>query len=118
VNLLGLDYGAAHIGVAIATGSLAEPLTTLSTSQAIEHLKTLVTNNKITAIIIGDTSASFKDALLTLHLPIYQTDETLSSHDARLALLHTTQTRRKVKEHAVAAAVILQSWLDSHSSIL
>lgn len=122
MNYLGLDYGAKHIGVAIATGPLAEPLTTIPTEKSTKLLKSLVDKHDIKGLVIGalDGSASptvrqLTDQLSFLRLPIYLVDETLTSHDARQALLHTTQGRRQELEHAASAAIILQSWLDSKS---
>lgn len=121
MNYLGLDYGTSHIGVAIATGPLASPLTTISTSSAPKLLKALVDKHQITALIIGvsDTRSNATVSELTaelsfLNLPVYLVDETLSSHDARTALLHTTKSRRKDLEHAASAAIILQTWLDNN----
>ncbi|MEK7163556.1 MAG: Holliday junction resolvase RuvX [Patescibacteria group bacterium] len=120
---LGLDYGTAKIGVALATGPLAEPLATFDTKSSIKKIKELIVKLQIEKIIIGkpDKSLSFEfEKFVNLLNPdligskLKIVDETLSSHDARLALLHTTQTRRKEKEHSVAAAIILQSWLDYH----
>lgn len=115
MNYLGIDYGAAKIGLAIATGPLAEPLTTLSTAKAGSLIKGLIIKHKIDALIIGDCPEVFLNQLSTLGIPVYQTDETLSSYDARQSLLHTTQKKRRLNEHQVAAALILQNWLDSQS---
>jgi len=120
MNYLGLDYGAKHIGVAIATGPLAEPLTTIPTDKSIHLIKSLVDKHAIRGLVIGVSEDSAHPTvhelvrqLSFLKLPVYLVDETLTSHDARQALLHTTPSRRKDLEHAVSAALILQSWLDS-----
>jgi putative transcription antitermination factor YqgF len=113
MSYLGLDYGSSHIGVAISTGSLAEPFTTLPTKSAISSIKELIKKHSIDGLIIGDVNSEFLIRLKSLNLPVYQVDETLSTRDAQVALLHTSQTRRKQKEHSAAAALILQSWLDS-----
>ena len=118
MNYLGLDYGKAHIGVAIATSPLAEPLTTIPTKSALQLIKELIKKYNINVIIIGLPHASIHDTLGQLGLPVYEVDETLSSRDARESLLHTTQKRRRVGEHAAAASIILQSWLDSHPAKL
>ncbi|MEK7503951.1 MAG: RuvX/YqgF family protein [Patescibacteria group bacterium] len=112
MNILGLDYGEKHVGVALAEGPLAAPLTTLNTETAVEQLKPIVTKYNIEKIIIGDCPEDFLQNLKNI-CDVEQADETLSSHDARISLMHTTQTRRKEKEHAVAAAIILQTWMDS-----
>lgn len=112
MSILGIDYGDKHVGVAWAEGLLAEPLTTLNNQSAISEIKKLVTNLKIEKIIIGDCPEDFLQDLKNI-CDVEQTDETLSSHDARMALLHKSQTRRKEKEHSVAATIILQSWIDS-----
>lgn len=113
MNYLGIDYGAAKIGVALATGPLAEPLTTVKTAKALQSIKQLIANHRIDAIIVGDCPENFLDLLSSLNLTVFRADETLSSHDARQSLFHTTQKKRRAAEHAAAAAIILQNWLDA-----
>lgn len=112
MNYLGIDYGQAKVGVAIAEGPIAEPLTTLDTGMALHELMLLVKKHHIEEIVVGDCPADFLKELQGWGLPVHQADETLSSHDARQALLHTSQSKRKNKEHAVSAAIILQNWLE------
>ncbi len=112
MNYLGIDYGATKIGVAIAAGPLAEPLTTVKTAKALQSIKQLIFKHDINAVIIGDCPEIFLDKLSDLTL-VHRIDETLSSHDARQSLLHTSQKKRRISEHSAAAAIILQSWLDS-----
>ncbi len=116
MNYLGLDYGEKHVGVALATGSLAEPLTTIDTSHSLRLIKQLMQKHDIDAIVAGDCPEKFLNKLSQLGLPVHQADETLSTYDATQSLLHTTQSRRKTTEHAVAAALILQHWLDASTS--
>lgn len=112
MNYLGLDYGAKHIGIAASSGPLAGPLATVTDPKSIaDYVFTL----HVDAIVVGDCPSEFLTLLKTFGLPVHQVDETLSSHDAREALSHTTQSRRQAGEHAAAAAIILQSWLDAHS---
>lgn len=113
MSILGLDYGEKHVGVALAEGPLAAPLTTLKTETALVQINELINKWQINKLVIGDCPKVFLEKLKTLGVAVIQTDETLSSHDARLSLMHTTQIRRKEKEHAVAAAIILQTWIDS-----
>lgn len=120
MNYLGLDYGLTHLGIAFADGPLASPLTTIPTAQAQKLLPVLVDTHHIDEIIIGRPDKSLKSefdkfikSLGIVNCGLRLVDETLSSHDARQKLLHTTQSRRKAKEHSAAAALILQSWLDS-----
>lgn len=122
MNYLGLDYGEAKIGIAIATGLLAEPLTTINTNNAIKILEQLIQKHQIDKIIIGlpdgpvkSQVEEFIQKLRTMNYELITIDETLSSHDAREGLLHTTPTKRRLIEHQVAAALILQSYLDSMS---
>jgi len=113
VNYLGIDYGDAKVGVALATGPLAEPLTTVKTEKAIQSIKQLISKHKIDAVVMGDCQENFLNELSNL-VVVYCVDETLSSHDARQSLLHTSQKKRRLNEHAVAAALILQNWLDAN----
>ena len=115
MNYLGIDYGEVRVGVALATGPLAEPLTTVKTEKAIHSIKQLISKHQIDAVVMGDCQGNFLNQLSNL-VVVYCVDETLSSHDARQFLLHTTQKKRHAEEHSVAAAIILQSWLDSQNS--
>lgn len=118
MGYLGLDYGAAKVGVALATGPLAEPLTTMATKDARQKIKRLVDEYQVREIVVGVSDASMhqtvKEFVGQFGLPVHFADETLSTHDATRSLLHTTQSRRKSREHAAAAAIILQTWLDQN----
>jgi putative Holliday junction resolvase len=121
MNYLGLDYGEKHVGLAITSGPLAEPLATIDTSKIVDSIKSLVIKHNIAGIVLGVIEDNPHPALKTLahdlsvlNVPVYFVDETLTSHDARTALLHTTKTKRKNLEHAISAVLILQAWLDSH----
>jgi putative transcription antitermination factor YqgF len=121
MNYLGLDYGKKHIGVALAAGPLAEPLDTVDIVQAVKVIGQLADQHRVGGIIIGlpegpvrSAAQNFIDQLLVLNVPVFPVDETLSSHDATASLLHTSRSRRKIRAHAAAAAIILQSWLDAH----
>lgn len=116
MNYLGIDWGEKHIGVALATGPLAEPLTTLTTKNALQKIKQLIYKHKVDEIVVGVSNASMHNTVefvRQLGIPVHLVDETLSSHDARQALMHTTQKKRRLTEHSVSAAIILQSWLDN-----
>ena len=108
MNVLGIYYGERHIGVALAEGSLANPLTTLYTQTAIVQINKLISKWQISKLIIGDCPEDFLQELKKIDVEVIQVDETLSSHDARQSLLHTTQSKRREKEHVAAAAIILQ----------
>ena len=128
MNYLGLDYGTKHIGVALATGPLAEPLITIPPSKALKLIAELVKKYDISEIVIGQPDKvlklefkKFVNYLLAkretrfeiVNCELKIVDETLSSMDARQSLLHTTQKRRRTGEHSAAASIILQNWLDS-----
>ncbi len=120
MNYLGLDYGTRHLGIALAAGPLAEPLTSVATSEAFRILPRLIETHQIKSIIIGLAEGpirpdleKFIHRLKILGCPVITHEETLSTRDAVRSLLHTTKSRRKAREHSAAAALILQSWLDS-----
>lgn len=122
--LLGIDYGLKHCGLAFSSGQLAEPLGTVSTEKIVSVLPRIISKQQINTIVIGVPSGPVKKKVMELSDEIrplfagkiYFEDETLSSHLAVKSLLHTTASRRRKLEHAVAAAIILQSWLDSNAT--
>jgi len=122
--ILGIDYGLKHCGLAFSTGQLAEPLATVNTDKIMSVLLLVIPKQHIDTIIIGMPSGEIinkikelSDQIRPLFVgKIYFVDETLSSHLAVKSLLHTSVSRRRKLEHAAAAAIILQSWLDSNVS--
>lgn len=138
--MLGIDYGARRIGLALsdATATLASPwrLVQRPPSEAetlrvmIGEIRTLAADDDgLEAVVVGwprrldgsptDQTAivqAFASALKAqLDIPVIMQDERLSSVEAesRLARRETDWRKRKAKLDAMAAAVILQDYLDT-----
>lgn len=127
MKYLGIDFGLRHVGLAIADGPLADPLgekkyTTLE--ELLNYLKRVCDENLIDKIVLGlpegklaETIKEFGTKLLELtgREVIYQ-DETLTSQEAKTKLLEGGSGQKKRRaDHRVAAALILQQFLDSIS---
>jgi putative Holliday junction resolvase len=130
-RLLGLDVGSKRIGVAVSDelGMLASPLVMVlrGRNDRAEFSK-LVNDFKPEKLIVGlptglsgregpqaAETRSYADALAThLQLPIEYWDERLSSTVAERTLIEAGVRReqRKEKIDAMAAAVMLQGYLD------
>lgn len=123
MNLLGLDYGDKHIGVAVATTFVAEALEVIPTSQAMNKIASYITTYHLDAIVLGlsenqtaiKTKAFAADLTNKFHLPIYFYDETLTSQDTRkqMAQMGVKRSIRQAKTDHYVAAAILQDYLDS-----
>jgi putative Holliday junction resolvase len=140
VRALGIDYGERRIGLALsdATGLLASPWKTLehgaSVKSAARDLVDEVRRLKaeeagLGAIVIGlprrlsgepnaQTARAQELAQLiaaALDVPVSLQDERLTSHEADALLARSERDWRQRKKHidAMAAALILQDYLDS-----
>lgn len=132
LTLLGLDYGSKRIGVAIGqtiTGT-ARPLTQID-SIDWSGLQALVKEWQPGAFVVGlpinmdDSDSKISKAAKQFakklqqkfELPVHLSDERLSSREAleRLELQGNTKPS-KAEVNAMAAAVILQSWLRQYST--
>lgn len=128
--VLGIDYGRSHVG--IATGdtemAMALPLTTLSglDQQALfEDLERLVVSYGVEKLVLGIPIAmqggdggamrqeveEFSRKLQIFECPVILIDERMTSSGAA-ALRRDTKASSQVDEHAVAAMLILQTYLD------
>lgn len=123
--VLGLDYGKSKVGVALSVGPLAEPLCEIATRSLLEILPRLIAKHNVHTIIIGLPQGPVKVDVENLANMIHEIpvlaeitvvfqDETLSTYDAVNSLQHVSPRQRKKREHKTAAAIILQTWLDSH----
>jgi putative holliday junction resolvase len=138
-RVAGLDVGERRIGVAVsdATGTLARPVGVLQTSglegdavdrAATEMGRLAAEEDGLVSLVVGlprrlDGSPNnmtprvqaFAAALrIRLSVPIILQDERLTSREAesRLALREKDWRARKKQIDAVAAAIILQDYLD------
>ena len=143
--MLGIDYGARRIGLALsdATATLASPwrLIQRPPSEAetlrlmIEEISALAGDDDgLEAVVVGwprrlDGSATDQTALVEtfkraleakVPVPVILQDERLSSREAesRLAQRETDWRKRKAKLDAAAAAIILQDYLDARQPVV
>ena len=139
VRVLGIDYGARRIGLALsdASATLASPWRMIERTRSesatldllIREITALVDHDDgLSAVVIGwprrldgtaTHSTSQAEALARalggrFSIPVVLQDERLSSHEAesRLSTNERDWRRRKSKLDAAAAAVILQDYLD------
>ncbi len=130
---LGIDYGTVRIGLAIsdALGMIAQPycvVTATDGKKAVEQIAEICRKEGVEQIVVGlprhmsgeesDSSAAARKLGAkieeTTGLPVAFVDERMSSLAAERAMLEADLSRkkRKTKIDAVAASIILQSFLD------
>ena len=134
-RVLGLDLGSRRIGVAVSSGSIATPHAVLQRAKdrAADHaaVATLVAELGVGRVVVGlplsldgtmgpaARSAAAEAAALgdVLAVPVETYDERLTTVTADRSLSSLGlrgQARRRVVDK-VAAAVMLQAWLDRSS---
>ena len=129
---MGLDIGDRRIGVALSDpqGILASPITIIESRDkdtTINAILDIVEKNDVSKIIVGlpvsmdgnigpqaEKVKSFTEILrLKIGTPIEYRDERLSTVSARrLKRSGSKNNKKKLHHDAMAAAVILQSYLD------
>lgn len=135
MRILAVDHGEKRIGLALSdsTGTIANPL------KVIEHVARpvdaaqvadLAAQNDVGLIVVGQSfdeegrpnpagrrAARFAEALKAqTDIPVEMWDESLSTQEARAIRIQMGTSRRKRSGHLdqLAAAVILQSYLEAH----
>lgn len=134
-TLLGIDYGLARIGLAVARVGLAEPLLVLENDlvssgevvrqmtigpRALKQLQTIIQQENIEEIVVGVSEAKMAEKILQfvdflktqLSLPINLVDETLSSYEVAEKLKDLPQKYRHGPIDHYAAAIILENYLE------
>ena len=139
VRALGIDLGSKRIGVAVSdrSGTIASPLTVVARSGDVgrdhQRLRDLVVEEEAEVLVVGlplslDGSMGLAargamdeaDVLATVvGVPVETFDERLTTVTADRALMQANmraQARRRVVDK-VAAAVMLQAWLDRRRTV-
>lgn len=135
MRLLGIDLGSKRIGIAVSdrSGTIATPLHVLTRdkSQRLDHeaIARLVVEEEAEAIVVGlplnmdgsEGSAAqaarreVERMATVVGVPVYLHDErrTTVQADQSMALRNINAVSRRAVVDKVAAAFILQSWLDA-----
>lgn len=135
-RIIGIDPGAKNIGVALSdpTGTIASPLQVIkhiSRSANAEKIAELAHEHSATKIVIGQSFDEFGQPTFegrraarlaaeiqsSTDIPVELWDESFSTATACQAQreLGTSRKKRSSDIDDLAAAVILQSYLDAHS---
>ena len=136
MRILGLDPGSVRVGVALSDSlqMIAQPLDYLAATpfdELAERLRILIAEQEVESIIVGmprnmdgsygpaaEKSRAFIARLKeTLTVPVREWDERLTSAQANRILIagNVSRSKRKEKVDKMAAAILLQSFLDSQS---
>ncbi len=132
MRTLGLDVGDRRVGVAISDpdGHIAVPLRTLQRSvvdDVVKSIAGLVAEEDVSSIVVGlplrmdgtvGTQAEsvkefVRQLLAAVGVPVTLWDERLSTVQADQLLRSGGSRKRKAEQDALAAAIILQGYLDS-----
>ena len=141
MRLLGLDYGSVTVGVAVSDGLgiTAQALETIKRNRenqlrgTLRRIEEIIEEYDVEAIVLGlpknmdDTlgeralkSLEFKETLIKrTGLPVFMWDERLTSvaADEVLSDMDVKREERKKYIDKIAAAIILQDYMDNNKAI-
>lgn len=120
MNLLGVDFGEKKIGLALASGPLAEPIGIIDIKNWESGIKRICQEQAIEKIILGisegkmaEKTKKFSQELgEIMGLPIEFQDETLTTNEAIVKMKEAGKKIKNIDEDSFSAALILQSYLD------
>lgn len=131
VRYLSLDVGNQWIGIALSdpTGFLATPFRTLKRSDAHgDYVRGLIEEHEVGEVVVGlplnmdgssgaqvEETYAYVEELGPLPVPVRFWDERLSSWEAEqvIAQVKGRNPRRRERLDAIAAAILLQDYLDA-----
>ncbi len=124
MKYLGVDFGQRRIGLAISEGELVSPWKILEVKglkDSVEKVSKIITNENFKKIVIGlpegkmgKNVVGFVNALKKKEFEVETADETLSSRKAlEIMIEQGTKQKKRRSNDAIAAAIILQNYLDS-----
>lgn len=124
MRYLGIDFGLRRIGLATSEGNLASPYKILEGKgflDLVEKVKKETAGFDLVVVGLpegkmGQTVLGFIKTLRKNGIEVVEADETLSSQKAvDQRLLENTPKEKRRFNDDIAAAIILQNWLDSRA---
>jgi putative holliday junction resolvase len=137
MRILGIDHGTKRMGIAVSDelGVIAQPLEFIPAepfAEFLERLKKIIQEKEVKQLIVGmprNMDGSYGPAAMkvqefvamlkeSMTMPVTLWDERLTTAQANRFLVQANVRREKRKEKVdqTAAAILLQSYLDSHTS--
>lgn len=126
MKYLGIDYGKKKIGLAISEGFTASPFKIIESSgleDALQKVRVILVKEGIDKVIVGvaesGESRNMTEKFISRlkdEIEVIPVEETLSSKlaDEKMRIAQVKQSKIKAND-AVAAAVILEEYLESQS---
>ena len=133
MRYLAIDYGTKRTGLAICdpTETIVSPLAVIQTQkELLQKIKNIIETENVEAVVLGlplnmDDSLGSQAELVkkfaeqlknSLDIPVYLQDERLSSFGAeeKIASADFTRAQKKERLDAIAAAEILQIFLEQN----
>jgi putative pre-16S rRNA nuclease len=131
MTIAGIDFGRKRLGLAISDGHGAYPVRIMerrSVKQDLEEIRAWLVDRDVSVIVVGlplsmdgtegptaRAARAFAERLgSATGLPVEMFDERLTSFEAEERLREASASRaaKKASRDAVAAAVILEGWLE------
>jgi putative holliday junction resolvase len=124
VRVLALDYGAARTGVAVsdATGTLARPVCVVdraATEPGLDRLAALVAEHEAGLVVVGlpltlkgEHGAQARETVAFVEALRERLDVPVETEDERFTTTLAQQTGGRAPEDALAAAHLLQGFLE------
>lgn len=124
MKYLGVDFGLRRIGLAVSEGMLASPWKIVEVKglkDAVDKISKIITDEGFDKVIVGlpegkmgQTVLKFINGLKKINPEVITADETLSSRQALEEMIgQNVPVKKRRNSDAVAAAIILQNYLDS-----
>jgi len=124
VRAIALDYGAARTGVAVsdATGTLARPVGVVERAASpagLDRVTELVAEYEVEVVVVGlpltlrgERGAQARETELFVEILRARLDVPVEMEDERFTTALAQQSGGRAPEDAVAAAHLLQGWLE------
>lgn len=127
MKFIGIDLGRKSTGIAVSDGKFAQPYSTIThknTKEAQEKIAKLITSLNAQKVVVGTVEGKIAKLFhnfashLKKQMPdidVILHDETFTSRQAQETMikLGIAKSRRRKKEHEIAAAIILQSYINN-----